>query len=806
MVIRNENELIQGQGPGKPAGMFISDVPITTDYDTNYALSGFQHSTLEDLCQGAHLNVYEFYKTVLIKEKPPEPGNTYYKSELNKAKAKEFFPILLQEIKALNPYLLIPLGEFSFNFLTGLNSINKFRGSVIPSSPHIDLPSVKVMPILGPYPYLFQSTKDKVIARIDFAKIGKYLNDSPCPDNLFNIWVARDSNSLRMFFERHYTKAKFVVFDIETFLGVPTCISFCFDGFESVCVPLLDSSITRDYRVLMMDLVARMLASPLPKVNQNIKYDWKILERWGFYVNNVIGDTALASSVLYCEFPKNLGFLTSIYTDLPYFKDEGKEFDPTKFKKEQFYLYNAKDSLSVSQIYTKQQAEIEELGVKYVYNQLCKLLPIYRRMEDRGLRVDDTRRQNLLSKYETLYRLECLKLSRLSGLEYVNPQSPKQVDILVYQELGFTHIHGAKSTDEKSLETLMAKGVAEKSPILGKEILQCVLNCRKLHKVVEILEAPLYPDGRMRQDANLGGTETGRTSGGQTLDQLIVLDDKNKITTVRLGHSLQTIGKHGFVMDGMTYGKDVRSVYVPTHGYRHVEIDLSQAEARVDRVLSGSFDMSVFDAPGIHRLTASWIFDCKPGDIKKEVMVDGVDRYFLGKTVRHAGERNMGPDMLMSMTQLPISQCSRILEKFHKFQPEIRGVFHRDITREINERRYLVAPNGRRRDFFDRPDKHSYNEGISMLPQAIVSDQTKFSFIPTFAECPWAHLLVEMHDGALIEVPIGREMEFAEVYKKNVETPIDFRFGSLPRDYELTIPSELSIGDSWGSLEEVSWR
>jgi hypothetical protein len=114
-----------------------------------------------------------------------------------------------------------------------------------------------------------------------------------------------------------------------------------------------------------------------------------------------------------------------------------------------------------------------------------------------------------------------------------------------------------------------------------------------------------------------------------------------------------------------------------------------------------------------------------------------------------------------------------------------------------------VAPNGRRRDFFDRPnDPHTLNEAISFLPQAIVSDQTKFSFIPTFKEAEWAYLLVEAHDGSLSEVPIGREEEFAAIYKRNIETPIDFRKGTMRRDYQLVIPAETSVGDSWGSLEE----
>jgi hypothetical protein len=85
----------------------------------------------------------------------------------------------------------------------------------------------------------------------------------------------------------------------------------------------------------------------------------------------------------------------------------------------------------------------------------------------------------------------------------------------------------------------------------------------------------------------------------------------------------------------------------------------------------------------------------------------------------------------------------------------------------------------------------------------VVSDQTKFSFDKTFTECPWAYLLNEQHDGALAEVPIGRELEYGASYVKNVTTPIDFRTCSLSRDFELIIPCEVSVGENWYEMRDI---
>ena len=764
------------------------------------------------------------YRTCLIKEELKPYEQTKKKKDSETAVAghylstavPSFSDVLLEEIRSLKPDLVVPLGEIAFQYLSGISEIRKFRGSVLPTTPTLQIEKfTKVLPILGPYPYLYKDNRQKFISQVDFNKIPKWTNDRPIPDDTYRIWVARSADSLRNFLNRSYLpcfeSGGFLVFDIETFMNIPTCISFCFDGFESVCIPFLDLSISQFDRAEMVGMVQKVLASPIRKVNQNIKYDQKTMERWGFAVSNVVGDTMLAASTLYCEFPKNLGFLTSIYTDLPYFKDEGRQYDPSKHKKDQFYLYNAKDSLSTHQIYSKQIPETHELGTNWVYESLIKLLPIYRRMEDRGIRIDAAQRARLFAKYESLYYRHRLILERLTNIEGFNPQSPKQSADLIFEEMGYLHRgpnYTVTGTDEDSLNMLMCFGNPKNvTKEWGKQTLLALIECRKIHKVIEFLELDIYPDGRFRCEFNLAGTEMGRTSAGQTTDYFLKDDPKKpgKTKQINLGYSFQNIGKHGFKIGDTTYGDDLRSMFVPSIGFSFVEIDLSGAEARVDRVLSGNFDMGVFGNPGIHRLTGSWIFDCTPLEIKK-----GSHEYHLSKTGRHAAERNIGPNRFFAMCQdegvglsLTLAEATAALEKIHAAQPEIRAVYHKEIEIALKTTNCLVAPNGRRRDFFDRIDRHTINEGISFLPQAIVSDQTKFSFIETFATCPWAYLLVEAHDGALAEVPRGREAEYAEVYKHNVEKPIDFRKGSLKRDYELTIPAEVSVGEDWENLEGV---
>lgn len=811
--------MIRGHGSSHPNVFFVADSPHGEDLKNDYALTGYTGDTLRSFCKEQNLVLDDFYRTCLIKEELPK----ILTDEVTKQHLDKYGPILIDEINTLNPNLIIPLGELSFNYFTGLRNIRKFRGSVLPAVNTFRFvnQNLKILPILGPYPYLNQEYRLRPISRIDFSKIARNSLNNPIPDQVYNIWVARSSAALRTFIDRHYhatikNPLGFLVFDIETFMQIPICISLCFDGFESVCVPFLDHTIDRDNRTLMMQLVAKLMASPLPKVNQNIKYDWKILERWLFMVNNVVGDTMLASSALYCEFPKNLGFLTSIYTDLPYFKDEGKEFDPEKSKRDRYYLYNAKDSLAAHQIYFKQREEIDETGVRFVYDNIMKCVPIYKKMEERGIRIDKETQLKLLCKYESLFHIQELKLRQLTGRAYFNPLSPKQCKEVIFDECGYIAVRGMKvnkdgspSTDEDSLDLLNAYGNPKRAPSTGPIILESIIGARKFHKVIEILELHLHPDERFRCEFNLAGTENGRTSAGETTDQFIYLED-NKIKVTNLGHSLQTIGKHGFAVAGKTYGKDLRSMFVPSPSMCFVEIDLSQAEARVDAVLAGNFDiLTIFDGPiGIHRLTGSWAYSCDPEEIKKGVLINGIDRYHVAKQIRHSGERNIQPETLRVkfLPELSLTECTRLLRVFHEKQPEIKEVFHRDIRSALDAPSHcLVAPNGRRRDFFDRIGKSTYNEGFSFLPQTIVSDQTKFhGIVPTFDIVKdWAWLLTEQHDGVLYETKLERKEELSQIYTNNVQRPIDFRSCTLMRNYELIIPAESSWGFNWFEMGDL---
>lgn len=791
--------MISGHGYSSAPIILVSDGATDDDVASGYAITGYQESRLRELV-GDSFNWSQIYRTSLIKERI-NLNNIKLNQDLVTDQYKN---ILAEEVKSINPNIIVPMSELSFNFLANLNGIYKFRGSLLPCRP--DLPTKsKILPVLGVYPYINQDYKLHFISRLDFTKVGKNIDNlEPFKDE--NVWIVKNAQELSNYINRSLPTCDFLVFDIETYYSIPTCISLCFNNTESATVPILDSKIGLGERSVMVKLVADLLASNIPKVNQNIKFDWKKLTKFNFNVNKVVGDTLLATSCLYCEFPKNLGFLTSIYTDMPYFKDEGKQFDPHIPNRDRLYLYCAKDSLATHRIYSQQQAELIETGTKAVYDKLIEILPLYKRMEERGILIDQTVRKELIAKYEVLFNIQVYKVRSLINRDEFNPLSSVQCGKLVYDDLGFTATRGVKhtkagnpSTDEESLEILIWKGGGSNQ---ANEILKTLINIRKLKKVLEYLNTPIHADDRLRCEFNLAGSENGRTTASVTTDQILSFDYKKKkvsIKAIDLGRSFQTIAKHGFEIDGEEYGKDLRRIFIPSPGYCFVECDLSQAEARVDCVLASDFDfLPIFDGPiGIHRLTGSWLFNKLPEEIIK-----GSREYHESKTARHAGERNMTEDRLMMMIHKSLKECTQILRTFHGRQPKIREVFHQEVKLCLQSGKCLVAPNGRRRDFFGRYDKDQINEGISFLPQAIVTDYLKNGLFRTFTNVINAEPIAEAHDGFLAEVPLELKETYAREFKKNTEVEIDFISCSLSRDYKLVIPMECEWSETnWMEME-----
>ncbi|MDB4507364.1 hypothetical protein N9064_00580 [bacterium] len=132
--------------------------------------------------------------------------------------------------------------------------------------------------------------------------------------------------------------------DIEGALetGAVSCIGFSLSEREGFTIPFCDmdgySIFSLEEEVLLWDRIQHVLTH-VTTGWQNCLYDLFVLAyAYGITVDKCTEDTMIKFWELFCEFPKGLGFLVSVLTDNPYYKDER-----TAGTLEAELIYNIKD-------------------------------------------------------------------------------------------------------------------------------------------------------------------------------------------------------------------------------------------------------------------------------------------------------------------------------------------------------------------------------------------------------------------------------------------------------------------------------
>lgn len=842
-----EKILVSSHGYSDAEIFFLGGHPLNDDLREGIALTGSVEKTLDSYLRQHRLSTKNCYRSVFIKEKLAYSGTNSKRQReaLEKIDYKGYEEQLLAELKEVNPTVIVPLDDLALGAVFPQIRTNKkparrkfwiycYRGSILPLRADWQLlfdSPLKIIPIIGPQ-LQYADWTVRSYTQLDFTRIVQERLSRNEIKEFGNLWVCRSILEFDRFLDRmRAIQPKRVTFDLEWSGGLMTAISLCFDGIESVSIPFSDKDMSAADKAFIYQRLAKILNSEIEKNNQNIKEDWKILERHGFNVCNVRSDSMLKGSLLYPELPKGLDFYTSIYTPIPYYKDEGQDYDIKRHGKDGFYIYNAKDSLSAHIASVEMDKELEAAPrLKKLYDEeLAPSILIYKNIDNRGLLVDTQVKDKLLEKYNKLYDSNEWILKNMIGKENFNAKSPQQVGSLIYEDLKFPIRkkileNGAVSykTDKNTLDELLIL-FGEHHGKIGYNILSRIIMLRKLSKVIEYINTPLYPDNTFRGTYNLAGTETGRSSCSKTLDVRFRNESDSKSTkqTKRLGRSLQTISKHGFAVDEDVFddfndneiADDIRLMFVPRRGFVFVEGDGSGAEARAVFVLANDYEgLAAMDQkPKIHAKTAAAIFGIDVNTITSnfpKVPKIGIAYYDLGKRMRHAGNYQMGAFRLAQMTHLPFKFCEDALEKFHAHNPNIREVFHKDVIAFLKKFHYLETPIGRKRDFFSQYSDDQVKEAIAYIPQSCISDQTKFTMWRIVDQLEGYmkkyFFNVEAHDGILAEVRVDILEQYLETFKRIYERPISFRECSLPRDFDLVIPAELSVGFcNWQNMVEI---
>src|SRR5712692_4941125 len=301
------------------------------------------------------------------------------------------------ELQQLQPNIVVALGATALWALTGKSRIQAFRGSILSG-----MNGLKVVGTYHPAHILHQEGEvkgywNKQILFFDLKRVKQQsaFPEVKLPSRSLNICA--NSAQLYDFIRRNKNNDKPAI-DIEAMHCIPICIGIAFNRHEGLTVPLWNSNeistIPTSDLVSIWNYLSELLAKHRV-VGQNFGYDRDKIRRLGLIIGGLASDTMLKSFVINPELPKNLAFNTSIYTEEPYYKDEGMYEGSLR----DLLIGCAKDACVTKEIDLAMDADIDNLNLRPFYeNFILQLHDLYLHIENNGLYTDLQIREKLIKK------------------------------------------------------------------------------------------------------------------------------------------------------------------------------------------------------------------------------------------------------------------------------------------------------------------------------------------------------------------------------------------------------------------------
>lgn len=622
---------------------FVADFPSYADQQVNQGYSDSAGSTLVQCMGHAGMSMAEASLIFLIPEACSQAESLRYWTPKGgfTVSATKHFENFKERLQEANANVYVPLGEMAMQALVSKKGITKWHGSILES---IDFyGNVKVIPTIDPRSairqYLFRYYISSDLKRVKEECITPKLN---LPDRKL---IVQPSFTESCAFLDQCLLEKQVAVDIEVYKMEVSCISFATSPTLCMSIPF-DSRWTIEEEATLWRKVAAVLENEkVEKIFQNGMFDISFLfARNKINTVGYIHDTMVKHNLNYPDFPKGLGFITTLYTREPYYKDEGKTwFNDLKSGSgsiDQFYIYNAKDSAVCFEANGPISKELQKFGnvETYEFNQRLFRPLLY--MMARGILIDEAAlAEHRKEAKETRDKLQ-ERLNDLCGFA-LNVSSPMQCKKFFYDIMKYKP-QTKKSKDPKTgqrKESISTDDKAMKRLIrmYGSEEAKLVTQIRKYRKLIgTYLEVNYDSDKRLRCSFNMAGTSTGRLSSSETI--------------FGTGTNLQNLPK------------SFKKFLIADPGHVIIEVDKSQAEWVATAYVAGDARMieaceADLDA---HVHTANLMFGIPKELIEKEheILETSTDEdYILEQRLKHV------PDILKYKNILPNMSCRQAGKK-----------------------------------------------------------------------------------------------------------------------------------------------
>ena len=568
-------------------------------------------------------------------------------------------------------------------------------------------------------------------------------------------------------------------FDVETdsleeMEAKPIGFSLAVDDGRACYVPLR----TRGVRCVAEDdarvrLCALLGDQSLRMIGQNVKYDYKVLARWGVHMRNSHFDTMVAAWVLDSELSSyGLDSLAERFLNYRTIRYEEVAVAGTLdgVDLERVTDYAAEDADITFRLFRLFSAQLREEGLEDVfYTVEMPLVPILAEMELTGIRILPER----LQRYDRDLQRELSAIEEeifgLCGRSF-NINSTKQLQAVLFEERGLTPVKRTKtgySTDTSVLEVLVEQ--AEHDPVPKMVLRHRVLSKLRSTYVTSLPLLVSAETGRLHTHFVQTGTATGRLSSKNPNLQNIPVREEE--------------------------GRKIREAFVPDHGCVFLSADYSQIELAIlaylseDRTLLRTFS----EGGDVHSLTASFIFGVPEYQVAPE-------QRRVGKTINFGVIYGMSAFRLSRDLKISRADADRFI---HRYFERYSGVdaFIKNTTRSAEETGWVETIMGRKRRLRGITSKNRTERmaagrmAVNSPIQGSAADIVKAAMIRVTRDLvesgSRAKLLLQVHDELIFEVPEREIAAVTKVVKTAMETAVDFK-----------IPLQVKVrtGDCWGAL------
>ena len=796
--------IVPGDGPKDAKICIIGEAPGEMEDHIGKPFVGKSGQELELLMNAAGILRSECYFTNVVKERPPNNDITHF-IDLSKKEPiltdayLQYEESLYKELAELKANVFVPLGNVSLYALTRMTGITKRRGSILElrtSSGYFiekerGLIGRKVIPIIHPastlrpggYLYRYYITYDfrKVRAEAEFPEVRVPVRD----------YILEPSFRGAEWFLRHaYTTCKRgrkkIAFDIEGPSGSVDCISFSLDKAGAISIPFVKLN-GHDYFTIEEEtelwlLIAKILEEPrITKVAHNCIYDaYEIYKQFGI-VTSPLEDTQTAHRMLFPDFPATLDFLTSMITNEPYYKDEGKQGIQQKGGDDlQFWKYNAKDSAVTLEINETLTRILEEQGNTETYERQMRTISPLMYMMHKGFAVDKEgmrRESDLIGERITALEGE---LNKIVGGEGLNARSHDQVKTYFYglKKLPPYRLAGKVTVNVDAMIRIKKKGYKEA---------QIILDIRELTTLRSTFLNVKFPSGGRMRGSFSPMVKTGRFSSSHFIDGT--------------GANMQN------------QPKEVKRFFLADPGHILITIDLSNAENRiVANVGPVPTMLSAFEKGiDLHSQTYAMMFNIDVSEVSREKgsssFGDGKkSQRGLGKLCNHSLNYGLSYKGFSQKVEIPEREAKDLVERFHFVHPAVRGNYHKYVKGQLERSKVVVNCYGRKRRFMDRFGSALLLDAYAQIPQSTVADhmnEHSFLFLYANEDFPDVEVLLQEHDSLTLQMPLAAGPTRIAFVIKAICTELE---KPIPWKDPFSIPAEAKVGFSLGECRELDLK